>query len=346
MRIGLVGGGFSAGGIGRYSKELLSGLEGKGFRVQAIGPRKVSLPMGSAIYHSLLLPLTLRKLSGRFDLFHATYPVTGIGFPLIGNPGIVTWHDLVAILCKGKGSALHVQLLAPMVFRAIAHGARHIIADSSQTKEELITYLGVSEGKITVVNLGVAEDFVPLPRGRKGEFTVGYVGGFINRKRVSYLIRAFAILKERYPSLQVRLLLVGRKAFTYPTLIRLVQRLGLTRDVTFIDFLTEEELVKTYNSFDVFVFPSEWEGFGLDVLEAQRCGVPVVISSDAHIPQEVSRYCIKAASEADMAEKIYQALSDRTSVQEMVTQAQEYSHQFTWKRTLEETIEVYQRVLG
>jgi len=66
-----------------------------------------------------------------------------------------------------------------------------------------------------------------------------------------------------------------------------VRQLKLERAVEFRGFVPEEKLVKAYNSLDVFVMTSEWEGFGLPILEAQKCGVPVVIRDDARIRRKL-----------------------------------------------------------
>ncbi len=105
-------------------------------------------------------------------------------------------------------------------------------------------------------------------------------------------------------------------------------------------------MVRAYNSFDVFVLPSEWEGFGLPILEAQRCGVPVIVREDAHIPAEVSKCCLKASSEEDMADKIYELLTDADLRQSMTEQGLEYTQQFAWERTAHETLKVYEQAVS
>jgi glycosyltransferase involved in cell wall biosynthesis len=156
------------------------------------------------------------------------------------------------------------------------------------------------------------------------------------------LLKAFRLLRERYPEIPMRLVVCGSKRLEYQSLMKLATELDISRDVEFRGFVAEDALVETYNSFDVFVLPSEWEGFGLPVLEAQRCGVPVVIREETHIPCEVSKCCLKARSEEDMVDKMHQLLTDSSLRSTVVQEGMEYSRQFTWEKTVQDTLAVYE----
>jgi glycosyltransferase involved in cell wall biosynthesis len=210
----------------------------------------------------------------------------------------------------------------------------------------MIAHLGIPRHRISVVNPGIAEVFRPTSRPARNHFVIGYVGAFNRRKGVDYLLRAFQRLKRVQPGLPVKLAVCGGKNGEYPALMKLAVDLDLDQDVEFSDFVAEEALVPKYNSFDVFVFPSEWEGFGLPILEAQRCGVPVIIRADAHIPSEVSACCLKASCEEDMADKISEVLTNAALREGVIDQGLEYSRQFTWERTVQETVKVYEEALA
>jgi glycosyltransferase involved in cell wall biosynthesis len=154
------------------------------------------------------------------------------------------------------------------------------------------------------------------------------------------------ILKASHPELPAKLAVCGGKKGKYEGLARLAEELGLNQIVEFRGSLTDEDLVDAYNSFDVFVLPSEWEGFGFPILEAQRCGVPVIVRKDAHIPQEVSSCCLKASSEEDLADKIFQLLTEDELRHGIIEQGLEYSRRFTWQRTVQETLQVYEAALA
>jgi len=345
MRIGLIVDHLSVEsgtGIARYSLEVLNGLRDEGVEVEVISLKPFGVPFGEAFNHTVRLPYCILKKAGNFDLIHASAPITGLGFPFLKKPKVMTYHDIISLLHKGHGAAFHVRVSAPF-FSRIGKYADRIIAVSTQTKEELMTQFGFPGEKIVVINPGIDEGFRPLKKEKKDHYTIGYVGALAPRKRVDYLIRAVHLLKKEYPKLKIKLLICG-KGNEFHRLENVVDRLKLRDSVEFKGFVLNEKLVETYNSFDVFVLPSEWEGFGLPVLEAQKCGVPVIVREDARIPQEVTKHCVRAESEEDMAKKIYELLTNTSFKKHVVKKGLEYSKRFTWEKTIKKTLKIYEEV--
>ena len=332
-------------GIARYSQELLRGLVDHGLAVEPICPVPPNVPFGLAINHALKMPYFVRRKAADLDIIHATSPITALCFPVMRQPRVVTYWDLVSLLCQNTSSAPHTKLLAPLFLR-IGKFADAVIASSSQTKEEMITHLGIPRHRIRVISPGVSGIFRPTRRQSRDGFVIGYVGALNRRKGIDYLLRALHTLKSTEPGFPVKLAVCGGRDREYPALTRLAFDLDLDRDVEFSGFVGGEALVRAYNSFDVFVLPSEWEGFGFPILEAQRCGVPVIIREDAHIPPEVSTHCLKASSEEDMAAKIYELLTDSHVRNSIIEQGLEYSQQFTWERTVQQTLKVYEEAMS
>lgn len=348
MRIGLVADTFSVEkgtGIARYSHELRRGLIQRGLAVESICPGPPNVPFGLAINHALKMPYLLGTRSGTFQLVHATSPITALGFPIVNKPKVVTYHDLTSLLCSNSGSRVHTRLFAPL-FQRIGKHADRMIADSSQTKHEMVAHLGVPAAKITVVNCGVSGIFRPHSRLRSRGFVIGYVGALSRRKGLGFLLRVVHALRTKYIQAHIKLVICGKKRLDYARLAQLAADLELSEFVHFTGSIPDERLVDTYNSFDVFVLPSAWEGFGLPILEAQRCGVPVIIREDAHIPQEVSACCLKATSEEDMADRIYEVLTNASVRRTTVERGLEYSQQFSWERSVQQTMGVYEEVLA
>ena len=332
-------------GIARYSQELLHGLAGHDLEVEAICPVPPSLPFGLAINHAVKMPYRVRSQANRFDLIHATSPITALAFPVISRPKVVTYHDLFSLAGRRTGTALHTRLSAPFFLRTGRY-ADCIIANSWLTKEEMVDRLGIEADKITVVNWGINEMFRHRPGANRQAHVIGYVGALNRRKGLPYLIRAVHILTNNHPRIAVKVAICGRRDLEYPKLVRLTAELDLNQTIEFRGFISDDQLVHAYNSFDVFALPSQWEGFGLPILEAQRCGVPVIIREDAHIPAEVSKCCLKADSQQDMADKIYRLLMDESLRQTIVEEGLEYSQRFTWERTVQETLKVYEQALS
>jgi glycosyltransferase involved in cell wall biosynthesis len=236
MKVGLVTDTFSveAGtGIARYSQEMLTGLPKLGLNVQSLCFPPLSLPFGTVIHHVVSMPYLISRQAGNFDLIHAASPICALCFPLIRKPKkIVTYHDLTSLLCRDTSSAFHTRLFAPLFLR-IGKSADRIIADSSQTREEMIAHLSISGDKITVVNLGVDDVFTPMKKEPRDHRVIGYVGALSRRKRLNYLLKAFRLLKERHAETPVRLVICGSKRLEYPALVKLAAELDVSNDVEF-----------------------------------------------------------------------------------------------------------------
>jgi glycosyltransferase involved in cell wall biosynthesis len=349
MRIALVADTFSVAegtGIARYAQELQVGLTSRGLTVEPIAASPPRLPLGAALNHALRMPYLVATKAGHFDVVHAASPITALALPLVRKPTVVTYHDVVSLrLGRQSGTAFHARLFAPLFLR-VGHFADRVIADSSQTKRDIVAHLGIPADKIVVVGPGISDQFVVRPKPASRARIVGYLGALNPRKGLPFLIRSFRALGLRYPGQPVKLVLCGRRNHEYPRLARLAADLDLAEYVEFKGSLTDEQLVEAYNSFDVFVLPSDWEGFGFTILEAQRCGVPVIVRKDAHIPEEVSACCLKAGSEEDMADKIHALLTDDHLRQDLVDKGLDYSQQFTWERTVQQTLGVYEEVMA
>lgn len=332
-------------GIARYSYELYKGLKERGVKVEPILIKPPEIPFGEAINHVFKLPYHILKRANDFDIIHATSPITGLCFPILKKPKVMTYHDIITLIYKRSGNSLHARLAAPLFFR-IGNWSDRIITVSSQTKDEIVDHLKIPHEKIDVVNIGIDDGFIPLPTKKQDVFTVGYLGAFTLRKRIDYLIKAFYLLKKEHPDIKVKLAICGKKKLEYENLMKLVKELCLEDDVEFRGFIPQEKLVETYNSFDIFALTSEWEGFCIPIIEAQSCRVPVVIREDAHIPKETSVCCVKAGSEEDMAENIYQLLIDYNLREEVMNKGLDYSKKFTWEKTVDETLKVYEGLLS
>jgi glycosyltransferase involved in cell wall biosynthesis len=332
-------------GIARYARELLEGLSRRGVAVTVISARPLPIPFGEAVNHTLVLPYRAWRKAAALDLVHATAPVTGLGFPFLKKPRVVTYHDLITLLSPTSGNSRHARLLARYFFK-IGKYSERIIAVSSQTKEELVKHLNFPEEKIIVVNPGVDGRFRPLTEKGDVPGVIGYLGAVAPRKRLDYLIRAFAFLKNRHPALAAKLHIYGRPGRAFPEMAGLVNALHLAEYVVFGGAVPDEQLVALYNTFSVFVLPSDWEGFGIPILEAQRCGVPVIIRREAHIPPEATAGCLRAESEEDMAEKIYALLTDQLLRQRIIEAGLNHSRAFTWERMVAQTMAVYEEVLA
>jgi glycosyltransferase involved in cell wall biosynthesis len=336
-------------GMDRYSLKLMQGLRGKGITVNSVSSPAVLLgPPKSFLDFFFYLPLRsiLRLAPG--DLFHFVAPQAGIAIPIVkrifGKKVVTTIYDLHPFIDKGQKSSFPVR----KALETAINSSDMLLVISSQTKRDILERFKVDANRIRVTLLAADGKFQPSAEKKKTEgkprsgehvFTVGYIGGFASYKNVPFLIRAYSIFEKSCKS-PCRLLLYG-KGPEYQGCIHLAKELG-AKSVEFRGFADERDIVKIYNSFDVFVFPSTAEGFGLPIIEAQMCRVPVIVKDGAHVPEEVTAMCLKARDEEHLATLIEKIRSEGFVFSK---EHLEYLKQFTWDDCIEKTIAAYEEVL-
>ncbi len=229
--------------------------------------------------------------------------------------------------------------------------AQKIITVSEQSKADLISDLGVNPCRIQVVSGGCNHvDFHSHIDSTEIKFRYGldryllYVGNLHPHKNVARLIQAFARLSSRVAS---QLVIVGKKDKRfYPSLETLVGRLGLIGRVIFLDYVKQEDLGAIYSGAEVFVFPSLYEGFGLPLLEAMACGLPVISGNRGATAEVVggAGILVDPRSVKDLAEALEYVLTTQGVHQDLQERGLERAQQYRWDRTAKQVSAVIEGV--
>jgi glycosyltransferase involved in cell wall biosynthesis len=329
-------------GLGKYCKKLFEGIA----RLAEVDfvQKMVEQDKVIATHSEIPLRLLYRRLFGNCDVIHALSPEMGVYSPFLYDSSVVTFHDLIPIRAAadmGFRFSSEIAYYTRITWRLAAR-AKAVIANSTQTRDELVRVLGVHAEKIRVIPLGVDERFKPGPKKSLERHTVGFFGNYTYRKRVDVAISAFKIMSQEA---RVDLVLAGggiktiyQRHFDMPNIVEGVE------NVEMLGHVTEEYLPQLYNSFDVMLFPSSYEGFGLPILEAQRCGVPVLTLRDARIPDEVKKEALVCDDAQDMAATALGLMKDRKKRQEISRRGRQYAERFTWENTVKETMSVYENL--
>ena len=213
----------------------------------------------------------------------------------------------------------------------------YIIAVSTLTKEDAIT-LGYPKDHIFVVNHGISKAFFkPSPKKQNKSFVIGYLGALRTRKNPEFMLKAFKNIKSK----QFEMHIYGKLGYNRDRIIEFAKD---DKRIKFMGFAPEDKLVSIYDSFDAFVFPSYYEGFGIPIIEAQSRGLPVIIYKYGKITKEVRKYCFEAESPEHMAQ-IIEHLKENGYNEKLKKKATAYARSFTWERCARETLEVYKKVL-
>ncbi len=327
-------------GVPRYSYELLRGLRRRKIEVRTICSEHSSSVLRNAFDIFIKIPMRVLKPFPESDLYHFTSQQMGLVCPLFkklyGKKVVTTVHDIHPLLLPetNRASALYR--------KATQYSVRHsdlLIVDAAHVKKDLVEYFGADEGSIRVIALGVDVKFRPLQRPKNKKFTVGYLGSFAANKDVAFLIRSYSLFERRNPGAS-KLVLYGDGP-QLEQCKRLAGELAI-EDCEFLGFAPERDIVGIYNSFDAYAFPSMMEGFGLPLLEAQKCGVPVIVRASAHLPRELTRYCLKAEDEHNMASHLEQIFHGGFSYPKT---HRKYVSAFTWDSCIEKTCRAYAELI-
>lgn len=233
-----------------------------------------------------------------------------------------------------------------------AHAARVVLADSQATTNDLRRFYGIPAEKVRVVYPGRDESLAPVrdpaalaavraKYGLTGRYVL-HIGTLQPRKNLTRLVRAFNEVLKRKPELSdLRLVLAGKKGWLCESLFRRVAELGLQGRVLFPGYVPDGDLPALLSGAACFAFPSLYEGFGFPVLEAQACGVPVICSNAASLPEVAGdgALLVSPHDTAAWAEALMRVLTDEELRAQLTARGFVNVARFSWRRCAEEVME-------
>jgi glycosyltransferase involved in cell wall biosynthesis len=328
-------------GIGTYTQSLYAAL-------------RWQQPAAATLFHvevprrrssEVLAPLWVWwRLGGhRAQLYHADYTDTALGLLLRGrHPLVVTIHDDIPFRYPSDRHPLW-RLAYRLGFKLLKRKCDAIITVSEHSKRDLLQH-GLDPEKIFVVYNGVdRRRFFPVPRSRDHQpIVIGYLASLARRKRVDRLLQAYALLRQQTTGIR---LVIGGTGPLLGELRQLAEQLEL-KDVEFRGFVPEEGLNEFYNELDIFAFPSDYEGFGLPLLEAMACRVPVVATRLSCHPEIVGDAGVLVEPDPQsLANGVMRLVADPGLRRDVAERGYIRSERFTWERCAEETLAVYHKVM-
>jgi glycosyltransferase involved in cell wall biosynthesis len=285
-----------------------------------------------------------------YDLYHAMAFVAPL---FLNKPMVVTVYDLTFMRYPQRLSTAR-RLYLRMFTEITCKRAKRITVISHSTKQDLVDLLGIRAEKIDVTHLAYDRDTMrPLAdksiaafkqqKGLPDRFWF-YLGTLEPRKNLVTLINAYARLPEQE---RLPLVLAGGKGWMMDAIFEAVERHGLGDKISFPGFIPTAEMALWYNSAEVFVYPSLFEGFGLPVLEAMACGTPVITSNVSSLPEvaEGAGLCLPPHEISLWADVLQRAYHDAIWREEASEKGLHKAQQFDWANTAQATINSYRRAL-
>ncbi|MCW3074084.1 MAG: glycosyltransferase family 4 protein [Flaviaesturariibacter sp.] len=288
-------------------------------------------------WYDIKVPLTLKRVKA--DVF-----VSPDGFASLTTkvPQCMVVHDLGFLHQADTYKKSHVQFLRHYTPRFVQKVAM-IATVSSFSKADLLTHYKVKAGKIDVVYSAVKEAFRPLDfesrQAIKEKYTGSreyfiYAGAIQPRKNLVNLLKAFSLFKKRQKS-NWKLVLAGRLAWKNGDFLELLKTYKYRDDVVLTGYVEEAELVKLVAASYALVYPSLFEGFGVPVLEAMKCGVPPLTSQDSSM-QEIAgdaALYFDPADPASIADAMMLIYKDETWRSHLIERGKKVSANYSWDRT-------------
>ncbi|HEU4323170.1 MAG TPA: glycosyltransferase family 1 protein [Roseiflexaceae bacterium] len=303
----------------------------------------------------LAIPRLLRRLGA--DCYHATYYVRPyVGLPC---PAVTTLYDIIPRLFPGEASQ-NARLMFDSLTRLALRFSQRLIAISASARDDFAAAYRVPPGRIAVTPLAADPRFRPLPAAEQAAARARY--GLPERyiltlssnkphKNLPALVEAYALLvaQESNSTLNTqhsKLLIAGHWDPRYPEARLAAERLGLGGRVLFLHGVADADLPALYSGAELFVYPSRYEGFGLPPLEALACGLPVVCGGASSLPEVVgdAALLVDPADPAALADGMRRALADEALRARLRAAAPLQAARFSWRRTAELTLRVYERV--
>lgn len=306
------------------------------------------------------LPLPYRLFFGGADITHFYNFLIP---PAVKGKKVCTVHDL-AFKSYPETVTKRTRMLLERQLGKTLKRADAVVVVSEFTRSELLRYYPfVDPENVYVVYNGVDRSFF-YPRAftersrdlldglglEKGKYFF-YLGTIEPRKNLARMIEAYAAavkrLRERgdeiYP-----LVLGGRRGWYYDEILARAGELGIEELVSFIGYVSREDMAELYTHCTAFVFPSLYEGFGIPVAEAMACGAPVITSGVSSLPEvggDAALYC-DPLDTASIAEAFFRMASEPETARVCRERAPAQAARFTWENAALALREVYTRTLS
>lgn len=290
-------------------------------------------------------------------LFFRTRPDVAQFFSFIVPPGVsgrrvTVIHDMAYKSCPHTVN-WKTRLWLELSMKKTCRYADHIVTVSEFSKKEIVRYLKIPEGKITVVPNAVDHRVYHAGYTRKQiqpaldkygiekEYFL-YLGTIEPRKNLERLVLAYARLQEEVPCVP-QLVLAGKEGWMYQGLYKKVRQMDLDKKILFPGYVDPKDSPLLMCGAMAFVFPSLYEGFGMPPLEAMACGTPVIVSNTAAFPEVVKDAGILVDPECE--EELYQAMKsllEQEGYRKILgLLGAERAERYTWQRSAEELMKLY-----
>lgn len=302
-----------------------------------------------------ILPISKAKsiFDAKTDIFHQT---DILSIPFSGKcKSILTVHDIIPRMFPKLFPKDVYEPFIEIVKQNVSK-AKHIVADSQNTKDTLSFFFNVKPERISVVYAGISDLYKPIEDRKEldnvkqkynlPENYLLFLGTIEPRKNIVRILKAFNQVRQIVDD--TKLVICGRYGWEAEDVYAIYEELGLRDKVIFTGYIEDSDKPAIYSGARALVFPSLYEGFGLPPLESMACGTPVITSDRASLPEIVgdAAILVDPYKVDEIADGISKIVMDEKLNKELSEKGKDRASTFSWQNTAKQTIEVYKNLLS
>jgi glycosyltransferase involved in cell wall biosynthesis len=370
-------------GVGFYVANLINALyplqEGDSFQLRIVYQPgfknwlrgNLAFPKPLAEYSNLyLLPLPIR-ISYTLSIAYPSTFQNYLNYHL-SYPNIIHGTNYFVYPCKKSMKVMNIYDLTFIkypkyinsVIKAYTERVRQclkwtdlVITISESSKQDIVNYLDVDPKRIYVTPLAsryypeYLDDFLKKQiEFINYDFSKPYllfVSTIEPRKNINNLIFAFNLLKQKY-KIEHQLVLIGQKGWHYKPIFAIIESSPWRSEIHHLDYLSDQLVALFYSKASAFVYPSQYEGFGLPVLEAMTLGAPVITSNTSSLPEVAgdAALLVDPNDSTSLAEAILKLIGDSQLRTELIQKGKKRAKLFSWEKTAQETLKAYKSLIA
>ncbi|MCL5795286.1 MAG: glycosyltransferase family 4 protein [Patescibacteria group bacterium] len=235
-----------------------------------------------------------------------------------------------------------------------ARKAKKIIAPSQYTKDDLLKTYKINPDKITVIHHGYNQEIYrpvkPMeinPKIQKYAPYIFFIGRLEKKKNLLGILKTYQLLRKEQ-KIKHKLVLAGKRGYGYEEFDEEKNRLSknIQNDIIELGYTPEDELSLWMKNADIFFFPTFFEGFGLPVIEAMACNVPVVASNNTSIPEITgsSALLINPHKPLEMAAALSKIINSQALKKSLQSKGLVRASMFSWEKAANKTLRVLENI--
>jgi glycosyltransferase involved in cell wall biosynthesis len=311
--------------------------------------RKPAVPLFKSAWRTrFVIP---RLIKDKLQVYHGLSHEIPSGIRKTGIRSVVTMHDLIFLRYPQYYKPIDRKIYETKFRHACTHADR-IIAISQQTKKDLVSLLGAWEDKIEVIYQTCDKQFLQ----KSDEETRLYVrakyslpkqyllnvGTIEDRKNLLLIAKALPTIRDN-----MQLVVIGKQTPYAQEVRAFLAKHQLADRVTFLDKVDFADLPALYQQAEIFIYPSEFEGFGIPILEALYSGVPVIAATGSCLEEAggPDSLYIHPKDEQGLSDAVNRVLDDNVLRKQMITRGKIYAAAFTEENHARQLMQTYKNLL-